>query len=180
VPPRIYAVDLAHCVSRAVLLRSGLVRSRWVFISAVSAPAIAELASCGCPGGTLFLADLPDDAALADWVCFVDQRAGAPGKRYGSLLHHSHARYLAAFRRGLWARRRADSDCLEPEIEAGRMSRRCRAGSTVSRRTRFRTAWVGLCRMHSCGRFVAGVYVSDPAAVARLSSPRHGRERAIP
>lgn len=100
-------------------------------------PAIAELARVLRPGGTLVVSDLhPTMLLLGGTGFFVDASGQAGNVRS---FHHSHARYLAAFRRaGL-----AVVDCVEPTIAAEDLA--ALSGGLVGfAEEAFRTAWVGM------------------------------------
>jgi ubiquinone/menaquinone biosynthesis C-methylase UbiE len=101
------------------------------------APAIAELARVLRPGGVLVLSDLhPTMLLLGGTGFFVDASGRAGNVRS---FHHSHARYLVAFRRaGLVV-----ADCLEPAIEPEDVAA-VSGGLHGFAEEAFRTAWVGI------------------------------------
>jgi ubiquinone/menaquinone biosynthesis C-methylase UbiE len=100
-------------------------------------PAIAELARVLRPGGTLVVSDLHPTMLLLGGTGFFVDASGCAGNVRS--FHHSHARYLAAFRRaGL-----AVVDCVEPTIEPGDVA--ALSGGLVGfAEEAFRTAWVGM------------------------------------
>ena len=101
------------------------------------APAIVELARVLRPGATLILSDLHPTMVLLGGTGFFIGADGSAGNV--RTFHHSHGRYLAAFR----GARLEVIDCVEPSLEMEHLA--SLSGGLVSLATdAFRAAWVGL------------------------------------
>jgi ubiquinone/menaquinone biosynthesis C-methylase UbiE len=100
-------------------------------------PAVVELARVLRPGGALVVSDLHPTMLLLGGTAFFVDASGRPGNVRS--FHHSHATYLAAFRRaGL-----AAVDCVEPAIEPDDVA--ALSGGLVGfAEDAFRTAWIGM------------------------------------
>ncbi len=100
-------------------------------------PSITELGRVLRPGGRLILSDLHPTMVLLGGTGFFVGADGAAGNV--QTFHHSHARYLAAFRKaGLEV-----VDCVEPPLEWEDLA--ALSGGLVGlAEEAFRSAWVGI------------------------------------